>query len=187
MFAPYRKASNKQKEWIIYGIISIFFHGLFFIPFSLSKPQDPSFYVKSGVNSLRIQINKASAQKRKKHQKKTGYKNAQGSNQKQSASFNSSSGAISNTKLKYKVNPPPEYPLAALRENIQGVVVLRIYLNIHGFVKKVQVVKSSGYYLLDEAAKKAVLQWQAHTQGQKNFTARSFQQQIEFRINEEDY
>lgn len=55
--------------------------------------------------------------------------------------------------------PNPEYPLQARRNNWEGVAVLKILIETDGFVRKVTVLQSSGYELLDRAAVKAVKRW----------------------------
>jgi len=50
------------------------------------------------------------------------------------------------------------YPLWARRNNIEGVVVVRFSLTREGRVQKVELEKSSGHSVLDEAAVQAVLQ-----------------------------
>ncbi len=54
----------------------------------------------------------------------------------------------------------PEYPLRARREGWQGVVVLQIVLSSNGTIKNLNLVKSSGYGILDRAAMSAVRGWQ---------------------------
>lgn len=50
-----------------------------------------------------------------------------------------------------------QYPLWARRNNIEGVVVVRFSLTKEGRVQKVELEKSSGHSVLDEAAVEAVL------------------------------
>ncbi|WNW11835.1 energy transducer TonB [Pseudomonas sp. DTU_2021_1001937_2_SI_NGA_ILE_001] len=56
-------------------------------------------------------------------------------------------------------NPPPEYPGLALRRNWEGRVVLRIKVLPNGRAGAVEVTKSSGKPVLDEAAVEAVRNW----------------------------
>ncbi|MDW8308492.1 MAG: energy transducer TonB [Verrucomicrobiales bacterium] len=49
-------------------------------------------------------------------------------------------------------HPHPEYPPLALRLGYQGKVVLRIVVNPDGSVASVEIEKSSGYKILDNAA-----------------------------------
>ncbi|MBC3873188.1 energy transducer TonB [Undibacterium flavidum] len=59
----------------------------------------------------------------------------------------------------YKNNPAPNYPAVAQRRGLEGTVVLRVKVLATGFPDDVQVSKSSGHSVLDEAAIKAVLSW----------------------------
>ncbi len=56
-------------------------------------------------------------------------------------------------------NWPPIYPPEAGRLGQQGSVLLSVHVAADGRVTAVDVAKSSGYPLLDEAARKAVAAW----------------------------
>ena len=56
----------------------------------------------------------------------------------------------------YGVNPKPVYPLLARRMGAQGVVLLRVRVQQHGSVAAIELVRSSGFALLDEAATRTV-------------------------------
>ena len=68
-------------------------------------------------------------------------------------------GVIRQSKPGYLRNPAPAYPSEARRKRQQGRVILDVLLNEKGYVKSLVVKKSSGYPLLDQAARKAVLKW----------------------------
>lgn len=59
----------------------------------------------------------------------------------------------------YLLNPKPVYPLAARRRREEGVVVLAVQVNREGFPNRIQIVQSSRFQMLDEAAVRAVNQW----------------------------
>jgi protein TonB len=59
----------------------------------------------------------------------------------------------------YLRNPPPVYPSLARRGGQQGRVVLRVLVNPAGTADQVVVRTSSGYSLLDNAAREVVYQW----------------------------
>jgi protein TonB len=59
----------------------------------------------------------------------------------------------------YLRNPAPEYPALALRRNWEGTVLLRVHVLASGRPSEIQVQKSSGRELLDEAAVAAVKRW----------------------------
>ena len=59
----------------------------------------------------------------------------------------------------YKNNPPPDYPTLAVRQGWQGTVLLRVRVLQSGTVESVEVVKSSGKKVLDDAAIHTVERW----------------------------
>ena len=59
----------------------------------------------------------------------------------------------------YLNNPKPDYPLAAKRMGMEGIVLLRVVVNPAGIPEKVSILNSSGVRLLDEAAVNTVYQW----------------------------
>jgi len=59
----------------------------------------------------------------------------------------------------YRVNPAPAYPSFARLRRQEGVVVVRVMVLADGAVGALQLEKTSGYPLLDEAALKAVRNW----------------------------
>jgi TonB family protein len=54
----------------------------------------------------------------------------------------------------------PEYPLRARREGWQGTVVVQVVLSSNGTIKSLNLLKSSGYDILDRAAVEAIRGWQ---------------------------
>jgi periplasmic protein TonB len=59
----------------------------------------------------------------------------------------------------YKNNPPPDYPPLAVRQNWQGTVLLRVRVLASGVVEGVEVLRSSGKKVLDDAAIHTVERW----------------------------
>jgi protein TonB len=59
----------------------------------------------------------------------------------------------------YLRNPPPAYPPAARRRNVEGKVLLKVDVSQEGNAAHVEIALSSGSGLLDEAALKAVERW----------------------------
>jgi protein TonB len=59
----------------------------------------------------------------------------------------------------YKNNPPPDYPPMAVRQNWQGTVLLRVRVLATGAVEGVEVLRSSGKKVLDDAAIHTVERW----------------------------
>ncbi len=59
----------------------------------------------------------------------------------------------------YLNNPPPAYPFAARRRGIEGNVLVRAEISSEGKCLRVELKKSSGADLLDQAALDAVKSW----------------------------
>jgi protein TonB len=59
----------------------------------------------------------------------------------------------------YQNNPPPDYPAQAARQGWQGTVLLRVQVLKTGAVASIEVVKSSGRKVLDDAAIHTVERW----------------------------
>jgi len=59
----------------------------------------------------------------------------------------------------YRSNPPPKYPVVARRRGFQGNVVLEVLVGQIGNVLDLRVLSSSGYPILDRAAKSSVKNW----------------------------
>jgi periplasmic protein TonB len=66
------------------------------------------------------------------------------------------------TQPSYLSRIEPDYPIEARRQHQQGAVTLALYINTLGSLDKVEVVKSSGHPLLDEAAVDAMKQSRFH-------------------------
>lgn len=60
----------------------------------------------------------------------------------------------------YRKNPEPAYPAAARRRRQEGVTVLAVSVSASGRARRVVVKESSGYQMLDDAAVKAVVEWE---------------------------
>lgn len=56
-------------------------------------------------------------------------------------------------------NPLPRYPTAARRRGVEGTVTLAVRVSADGLPRAVEVARSSGSALLDEAALEAVRRW----------------------------
>lgn len=56
-------------------------------------------------------------------------------------------------------NRPPAYPAEAYRRGIEGRVLLRLLIAESGDVERVEVIRSSGFAILDAAAVEAVRTW----------------------------
>lgn len=91
------------------------------------------------------------------------YSNGNGNELKETEVFLASSiqsQGVEWVEPQYKKNPPPVYPRQALLRSMEGVIILVVYINKEGLPTSIEVEKSSGFYLLDRAAVKAVWKWQ---------------------------
>lgn len=59
--------------------------------------------------------------------------------------------------LEYADAPPPAYPRDALRDGVQGIVMLQVLVDVDGRALRVDIQHSSGDRRLDNAARKQVL------------------------------
>ena len=73
--------------------------------------------------------------------------------------FSSSGNGQVEEKPGYLKNPPPAYPSEAVQKGQEGLVLLSVMIDRTGQPLKVALKQSSGFYLLDESAVKAVKKW----------------------------
>lgn len=66
---------------------------------------------------------------------------------------------ITLAKPDYNYSPKPNYPLMAKKAGYEGKVNLRVKVLENGFVNEIIILTSSGYDILDKAAKEAVYKW----------------------------
>lgn len=59
----------------------------------------------------------------------------------------------------YHLNPPPKYPQRAKKRGYQGTVLLNVLVEIDGTVSNLNIFQTSGYSMLDRAAKNSVRKW----------------------------
>lgn len=67
--------------------------------------------------------------------------------------------ALVQARPRYRDNPPPPYPEAARRRQLEGTVVLEVLVSAEGKVGELMIHGSSGHRLLDEIALQAVRSW----------------------------
>ena len=75
-----------------------------------------------------------------------------------SATFQAGSTPLPGVRLEYLQAPAPAYPRDALREGVQGTVMLQVLVDVDGRPLDVQIQHSSGNRLLDNAARRQVLE-----------------------------
>jgi len=59
----------------------------------------------------------------------------------------------------YSFNPLPHYPKSARKRGWQGIVEIEVVVDIHGSVKSLKIVKTSGNSVLDKSALKSLKNW----------------------------
>lgn len=67
-----------------------------------------------------------------------------------------------NTELAYpdyRLNPKPKYPRTARKRGYEGEVKLKVYVLENGRVGKIEIIRPSGYEILDDSAIEAVKNW----------------------------
>jgi periplasmic protein TonB len=61
--------------------------------------------------------------------------------------------------LRFRRQSPPKYPVQAVRERMEGKVILKVLVGLEGEPEEISLEKSSGYELLDRSAITAVKSW----------------------------
>lgn len=79
--------------------------------------------------------------------------------------------------------PAPPYPPTSVRMNEQGSVVLAIKVEANGTASDVDVVRSSGFARLDDAAVKAALRWRYVPRGGGSPHPDTYQYVVRFELN----
>ncbi|QDI04131.1 MULTISPECIES: energy transducer TonB [Xanthomonas translucens group] len=73
------------------------------------------------------------------------------------------SAPVAGMQLQYLRAPAPPYPRDALRDGLQGSVLLRALVGVDGQPLEVSIARSSGHRILDQAAREQVLKrWKFH-------------------------
>ncbi len=62
--------------------------------------------------------------------------------------------------IEKRIQVSPQYPNLAIRRGYEGTVIIHALVNRKGSIDRMKVVSSSGFDILDEAATKAVGQWE---------------------------
>ena len=80
-------------------------------------------------------------------------------------------------------NPTPVYPKRALRLRQEGRVLLSIDVDAAGFVRRVELLESSGHDLLDEAALEAFYRWRFAPRHEGEPEVRRFRKPFRFTLD----
>lgn len=86
-------------------------------------------------------------------------KNRQNEEDSEASDSSESVAVIHDAKPLQLANNAPPYPRMAQIRGYQGTVVLRVLVKSNGTVSKINILKSSGYWVLDKSALSTVKDW----------------------------
>jgi protein TonB len=82
---------------------------------------------------------------------------------------------VAGMQLQYLRAPAPPYPRDALRDGLQGSVLLRVLVGVDGQPLEVSIARSSGHRILDQAAREQVLKrWKFRTALQQGMPVKAY-------------
>jgi protein TonB len=82
---------------------------------------------------------------------------------------------VAGMQLQYLRAPAPPYPRDALRDGLQGSVLLRVLVGVDGQPLEVSIARSSGHRILDQAAREQVLKrWKFHAALQQGMPVQAY-------------
>ncbi|KTF40652.1 energy transducer TonB [Xanthomonas translucens] len=85
------------------------------------------------------------------------------------------SAPVAGMQLQYLRAPAPPYPRDALRDGLQGSVLLRVLVGVDGQPLEVSIARSSGHRILDQAAREQVLKrWKFHAALQQGMPVQAY-------------
>ncbi|OAX54790.1 energy transducer TonB [Xanthomonas graminis] len=85
------------------------------------------------------------------------------------------SAPVAGMQLQYLRAPAPPYPRDALRDGLQGSVLLRVLVGVDGQPLEVSIARSSGHRILDQAAREQVLKrWKFRTALQQGMPVQAY-------------
>jgi TonB family C-terminal domain len=94
------------------------------------------------------------------------------------------SNAIESSELEVSNRVAPNYPAASLAANEEGLVIFRVLVDEQGKPLEINVMKSSGFPRLDNAAAKALRRWVFVPPTQGGQPVRSWSRvQVRFQLN----
>jgi periplasmic protein TonB len=76
--------------------------------------------------------------------------------------------------LSFRLQRPPKYPVKAVRERMEGKVVLKVLVGLEGEPEEISLEKSSGSEDLDRAAITAVKSWMFNAGLKRGYVTRSY-------------
>jgi TonB family protein len=149
----------KDDQTIWLGLIgSLLIHGLLFIFSGTTFIQHAQYSVQPSVQTVEVSIEEIT---NSRDILQNGDESIKASVK--ISKVKEATHSISGVKIKanpdYFQNPSPEYPEFARQMRQEGLVMLDVDVDGAGKPIKVEIIQSSGYRLLDQAALKAVSHW----------------------------
>ena len=109
--------------------------------------------IKNSFSQKKQLLDHSESQKNKRHQEKLSLKKK----------LSNSIPENSKSSAKYKIgtiqNPHPEYPLIARKKGWQGKLLLNVLVGKNGEVIDINIVKTSGFEILDKTSIETVKNW----------------------------
>ncbi|MBI4353007.1 MAG: energy transducer TonB [Candidatus Omnitrophica bacterium] len=168
----------------LFFFLSLFLHSSMLMAGTFYVVTAPTVEVTTGVTSFEmIYVEEAKSEETKekaadpdplvlKEEKKAEEKKEEKPKEAPAASHAQSEG-VEWVEPRYQKNPPPVYPRRAVFRKEEGFVFLVVDLDERGLPLAVEVEKSSGFSLLDEAALRAVRRWRFVPAKRGNFYVKS--------------
>jgi len=156
-----------ENKTIFWGLlVSLMFHALIFV-FSGTRTFIPKaqFSVQTSMQMVEVSIvseNPISVVSLRGAQRATkqSFNSKKIATPRQGGARNDTgSGVRAKANPNYFQNPAPEYPTLAKQMRQEGLVLLSVDVDRDGLPIKVEIIKSSGFHMLDQAAIMAVSHW----------------------------
>ncbi len=172
-------------------LISVILHGLFLFFYHVKHTNNLSVTKSDNVNLVKT-INLKSFNNINSNSLQTSSKNvvhaqtAKLINHEQSkdinqppAEINLREGITDSTELIHFVEPI--YPTIARQRNLEGKVILELEISPNGSVNQVQILKSSGFEILDKSALESAKTWKFKTRSDHSLL--KFTKEVVFQLN----
>jgi len=147
-----------QTIWAALGV-SLLIHGSIFILSGKTFIPQAQFSVQPAVQTVEVSLEEIHYSPSVQEQEDGTVKTPQKKVIKETQTIKGSSGVKTKANPDYFQNPAPIYPELAKQMRQEGLVMLNVDVDSQGSPIKVEIVQSSGFRLLDQAALKTVSHW----------------------------
>lgn len=146
---------------MVYLIASILIHGILFTCTGLTFIPHAQYSVQPSTQMVEVSFEQADNSGETLQNKGGSIKSSEKMNTHPQPRrlWRSVSGVKVKASPDYFQNPPPEYSEFARQMRQEGIVMLSVDVNKEGYPVSVEIIRSSGFRLLDQAALKAVRYW----------------------------